>query len=205
MSTLPPAGRAASWDSAYRNAPPPWDIGRPQSAIVQLADEGLITAPVLDSGCGTGEHALFLAARGLEVTGVDIAPSAIERARTKAMQRRIDVTFMVGDVLELPGLGRRFRTVIDSGVFHVFETDDAVARYVAGLHAVLEPDGVLHLMCFSNEEPGSWGPRRVTREELRAAFATGWQIESIERATFEVNPPMTPAHAWLARCRRAGA
>jgi hypothetical protein len=79
----------------------------------------------------------------------------------------------------------------------------AVARYVASLHAVLEPEGVLHLMCFSDEEPGSWGPRRVTRDELRSAFAVGWRIESIEPADFELNGPSGSARAWLVRCRRA--
>jgi SAM-dependent methyltransferase len=197
-----PTGRAASWDSAYRNAPPPWDIGRPQPAFVRLADEGLIEAPVLDSGCGTGEHALFLAARGLEVVGVDISPSAIAKAREKAAARGVAPTFVVGDVMELEALGRHFGTVIDSGVFHVFETPGEEARYVANLHAVMEADGLLHLMCFSDEEPGSWGPRRVTHDELRAAFAVGWQVESIEPALFEINGPGRSARAWLARCRR---
>jgi cyclopropane fatty-acyl-phospholipid synthase-like methyltransferase len=159
---------------------------------------------VLDSGCGTGEHALFLASRGLEVMGVDIAPSAIERARAKAIERKVALTLLVADVLDLPSLGRQFRTVIDSGVFHVFENQAEVARYVAGLHSVLEPDGVLHLLCFSDEEPGTWGPRRVTRDELQASFASGWHLESVERAEFDVNPPMIPAKAWLARCRRLG-
>ncbi len=200
----PPAGRAASWDSAYRNGSPPWDIGRPQPAFVRLADAGLFESPVLDSGCGTGEHALFLAARGFDVVGVDIAPSAIAKARLKAGERGVAATFLVADAMELDALDRRFRTVIDSGVFHVFETTEEVARYVANLHAVCEPEGLLHLMCFSDEEPGSWGPRRVTRDELRTAFAVGWQIESIEPAEFEVNGPDRSAKAWLVRCRRTG-
>jgi cyclopropane fatty-acyl-phospholipid synthase-like methyltransferase len=198
----PPNARAASWDSAYRNAPAPWDIGRPQPVFVRLAEAGLIQSPVLDSGCGSGEQALFLASRGLEVVGVDIAPSAIAKAREKAAARGVSVTFLVGDVMELESLGRRFRTVIDSGVFHVFETTCEVTRYVASLHAVLEPEGMLHLMCFSDEEPGSWGPRRVPRDELRVAFADGWQIESIEPAAFEINAPSASARAWLVRCRR---
>jgi hypothetical protein len=104
--------------------------------------------------------------------------------------------------MELESLGRTFRTALDSGVFHVFETPAEVARYVANLHAVLEPDGFLHLICFSDAEPGSWGPRRVTRSELGSAFSTGWQVESIEPALFEINGPGGSARAWLARCRR---
>ena len=59
----------------------PWDIGRPQAVWIRLADAGEIAAPVLDSGCGTGEHALLLAERGMEVLGVDVAPTAIGLAR----------------------------------------------------------------------------------------------------------------------------
>ncbi len=206
MEPQPPLiGRAASWDSAYRNGSPPWDIGRPQAAFVRLADAGLIESPVLDSGCGTGEHALLLASRGLDVVGLDISPAAIAKAREKASERGIAATFVVGDAMELTSLGRWFQTVIDSGVFHVFETTEEVARYVASVHAVLEPEGVLHLMCFSDQEPGTWGPRRVSRDELRSAFAVGWVIESIEPAEFTVNRPMEAAKAWLVRCRRTSA
>jgi cyclopropane fatty-acyl-phospholipid synthase-like methyltransferase len=193
---------AASWDSAYRDGFAPWDIGRPQPAFVRLADEGAMESPILDSGCGSGENALFLASRGFEVVGVDIAPSAIARAQVKAAQRGLEATFLVGDVLALESLRRRFRTGIDSGVFHVFRTDDEVARYVAGLRAVLEPEGTLHLMCFSEHEPDWGGPRRVSQRELRAAFADGWRIESIEPASFEANVGAGAARAWLARIVR---
>jgi hypothetical protein len=40
-------------------------------------------------------------------------------------------------------------------------------------------------MCFSDEEPGTEGPRRVSRRELSDAFADGWEIESIEPTQFE--------------------
>jgi hypothetical protein len=53
---------------------------------------------------------------------------------------------------------------------------------------VLEPGGRLFLLCFSDEQPGAQGPRRVALAELEAAFARGWIIESIEKATFEVRP-----------------
>jgi SAM-dependent methyltransferase len=201
-SSAPPPNPAAAWDSAYRNGSPPWDIGRPQPAFVRVFENDTIEAPVLDAGCGSGEHALFLASRGLEVVGVDIAPSAIARARQKAAERAIAATFVVADVMDLAGLGRRFKTVVDSGVFHVFDPPVEVARYVASLRGVLEPGGVLHLMCFSNEQPGSWGPRRVRQDELRSAFADGWRVDSIEPAMFEVTMEGGPARAWLARIVR---
>lgn len=67
-----------SWDEIYQHARAPWDIGGPQPAIVHLADAGELIEPILDSGCGSGEHALLAATMGLEVTGIDIAHTAIE-------------------------------------------------------------------------------------------------------------------------------
>jgi len=198
----PTSREPGPWDGAYRSASAPWDIGRPQPVFVTLADAGQIEGPVLDSGCGTGEHALLLAERGIDVLGVDFSPFAIRQAREKAARRRVNATFAVHDVLDLESLGRTFRSVIDSGVFHVFDDPADSARYVAALRSVIEPGGVLHLMCFSDAQPGSEGPRRVSEADLRAAFDEGWSIESIEPATFEVNPPMGNARAWLARIVR---
>ena len=196
---------AARWDSAYEaGSRPPWDIGRPQPAFVRLADGGLLRGRLLDAGCGSGEHALLAAARGADVVGVDVSPRAIDRARRKAGERGIAVRFEVADALSLGELGLTFDTVIDSGLFHVFDDADR-ARYVTSLASVLEPGGTCYLMCFSDRQPGTMGPRRVSQEELRAAFSDGWAVASIVAEAFEVNPGLgTPtAQAWLATIRRA--
>ncbi|MGH3169735.1 MAG: methyltransferase domain-containing protein, partial [Trebonia sp.] len=70
----------ADFDAAYRGTPP-WEIGHPQPAFAELAKAGALRGRVLDVGCGTGEHALLAAERGLDVTGVDMAARAIEQAR----------------------------------------------------------------------------------------------------------------------------
>ena len=194
----------SSWDDSYTgDAPPPWDIGRPQRAFVRLADEGRLSGRVLDSGCGTGEHALLAASRGADVTGIDLAPTAIAHARAKAAERGLNARFEVADALDLEHLRRTFDTVIDSGVFHVFADEDR-ATYVAALAAVLRPGGACHLMCFSDRQPGDWGPRRIRADELRAAFSDGWTVESLTADRFDINPvgDATQAEAWLAAIRR---
>ena len=193
------------WDASYTGGTPAaWDIGRPQPALVRLADEGRLTGRLLDAGCGTGENALLAAGRGADVTGIDVAPTAIERARAKAAERGLAARFEVADALDLGRLGLTADTVIDSGVFHVFGDDDR-ARYVASLAAVLRPTGVCYLMCFSDRQPGTWGPRRVHADELRAAFSDGWAVESITAEAFDINPVngATQVQAWLAVIRRA--
>jgi cyclopropane fatty-acyl-phospholipid synthase-like methyltransferase len=194
-----------SWDTSYAaSVPPPWDIGRPQSAFVRLAEAGLLRGRVLDAGCGTGEHTLLAASGGADAVGVDISPLAVGRAREKAAARGIKARFEVADALSLGQLGLTFDTVIDSGVFHVFGDDDR-ARYVSGLASVLEPGGICYLMCFSEREPGDIGPRRVRQDELRAAFRDGWDVRSIVPDQFEVNPGFgfgAVTQAWLATIRR---
>lgn len=175
------------FEEAYRNEPPPWDIGKPQKVFVESADR--ITGSVLDAGCGTGENALFFAQRGYSVTGIDFMEAAILQARRKAEDRGIEAEFLVHDALRLDELERHFDSVIDCGLFHVFSDDDR-ARYVASLASVLKPDGRLFLCCFSEKEPGTHGPRRVTQQEIRDAFASGWEVLSIREARFEARPDL---------------
>jgi cyclopropane fatty-acyl-phospholipid synthase-like methyltransferase len=91
-------------------------------------------------------------------------------------------------------------------VFHVFD-DENRARYVTSLAAVLRPGGRCYLVCFSDRQPGTWGPRRVSQDELRTAFSHGWTVVGIEPEIFEVNEArigVTTVQAWLAVLERAG-
>ncbi len=149
-----------------------------------------ISGSILDSGCGTGENALFFAKRGNTVTGIDFVDGPIQLAKRKADERHIKSDFYVKDAVELKSVADwagRFDCVIDSGLFHVFP-NKARAKYVQGLHFVLKPSGRLFLLCFSDETPGTEGPRRISRNELREAFADAWKIDSIQSTTFEVRP-----------------
>ena len=192
------------WEASYtRDTPAAWDIGRPQPAFVRLADKGLLTGLLLEAGCGTGENSLLAASRGADVVGIDLSPTAIARAREKASERGLAARFEVADALDLERLAFTVDAVIDSGVFHVFNDHDR-ARYVASLAAALKPGGVCYLMCFSDRQPGTWGPRRVRADELRAAFSDGWVVESLTSDTFDVNPVegTTRIEAWLATITR---
>src|SRR3954466_14431773 len=97
---------------------PPWDIGRPQSVFIEVADR--VTGAVLDAGCGTGENALFFAGRGHSVLGIDFLEGPIKVTRQKAQERGLEAEFVRMDALTLADLDRRFDSVIDSGLFHVF-------------------------------------------------------------------------------------
>lgn len=173
-----------AFESLYAGQPR-WEIGRPQTAFINVADR--ITGAILDSGCGTGENAFFFASRGNTVTGIDFLAEPIAIAQLKSQERGQPVTFLVMDALTLTNWTERYDNVIDSGLFHVFGDADR-SRYVEGLATVLNPGGRFFLLCFSDEEPGTQGPRRVSRIELEAAFAEGWVVESIEPSQYEVRP-----------------
>jgi cyclopropane fatty-acyl-phospholipid synthase-like methyltransferase len=188
------------FDASYTETPP-WDIGRPQPAFLELAEASVIRGRVLDVGCGTGEHALMAAGRGLEATGIDTASTAIAIAQDKARERGLTARFLVWNALQLGALGDQFETVLDCGLFHVFE-DDERAQFVDSLRAVLATGGGYHMLCFSDRQPGDWGPRRVTQDEIRASFSQGWQIDSIEAAKIDINIDPNGALAWRASIRR---
>ena len=194
----------ASFQSAYEGQAP-WDIPGPQPNFVRVADR--ITGTLLDAGCGTGENALFFAARGCDVTGIDFLEEPIRRARKKALERELDVQFLVRDALTLKDWNEQFENVIDSGLFHVFGDEDAEI-YVRGLHHILKPGGHLFLLCFSDAEPGTQGPRRIPKQMIYDRFRDGWVVESVTATRFEIHPDLKgrvfngeEPYAWFAIIR----
>ncbi|WP_255314983.1 class I SAM-dependent methyltransferase [Rhodococcus koreensis] len=191
------------WDASYHEGRAPWDIDGPQPAIVRVVSEGGFAGAVLDAGCGTGENALHVAALGLSVVGVDVAETALAIARAKAEDRRIEIEFAAADALRLETLGRRFATVLDCGLFHTFDAGERPG-YVASLASVTEPDGILYVLCFSDDGPDA-GPHPVSREELRAAFnpGAGWTITDIQPDRIHTRFHDDGAPAWLATVTRS--
>ncbi|ABG92053.1 conserved hypothetical protein [Rhodococcus jostii RHA1] len=190
------------WDASYHEGPAPWDVGRPQPAVVRVASEGGFAGAVLDAGCGTGENALHVASLGLQVLGVDVAETALAIARDKADDRRIEVEFALADAFQLDGMGRRFDTVLDCGLFHTFDAAER-PRYVASVASVTEHGGTVYVLCFSDAGPDT-GPHPVSREELRAAFdpGDGWKVAAIEPDRIETRFHDNGAPAWFATIER---
>jgi SAM-dependent methyltransferase len=192
--------RVAEFEAAYATTPP-WDIGEPQPGFAALAAEGRLRGRVLDVGCGTGEHVLMAADTGCEAVGIDLAPSALRLAQAKASERGIRARFVVGDARNLAALGEQFDVILDCGLFHVFDDEDR-APFVASLASATRPGSEYFMLCFSENEPPGWGPRRVTQDEIREAFADGWRVEAIEAADIKVTLRPEPVRSWLASIAR---
>lgn len=198
MSRFGPDPRAF-FDGVYQGDAP-WDVGAEQPALAALLAEHPPAGPVLDVGCGTGDLAIALARRGLPVVGVDFVEAAIAEARARAAALPPDVRarleLVVGDALRPTRLGRRFGAVVDSGFFHLFDTDDR-DRFVGELAAVLQPAGRYYLLAFAVEFAPANAPRQVTEAELRALFTPerGWRILALRPAEFRNRVQSAPAVA----------
>lgn len=188
------------WNAQYAGTPP-WDIGRPQLPFVELAGAGSVRGSVLEVGCGTGDVTLLAAAMGLDATGIDIAPAAIEKARGKAQRRGLQPRFLVQDALTVDALGETFDVVLDCGFFHVL-SDPQRRTFADVLRRVTRPGSEYFMLCFSDQVPGDAGPRRIRKDEIQATFADGFSVEGIHQSYIEATFLTEPVPAWLARIMR---
>ena len=178
----------AFFDWVYHDVPP-WDIGGAQPAMAALLEEFPPASPVLDVGCGSGDLAILLAAKGVEVLGIDFVPAAIDDARRKARALPVDVArnleFQVADVFQPWLLGRQFGTIVDSGFLHLL-TPKETDRFIAAVSPVLVPGGRYYLHEFATEFEVPNTPRQVTEEELRMRFSEkkGWRILDVRPGEF---------------------
>jgi 2-heptyl-1-hydroxyquinolin-4(1H)-one methyltransferase len=208
------------FEQVYREGMIPWDIGEPQPALGELVDAGWCTGTVLDAGCGTGELALAVAARGHRVLGIDLAPTAIELATQKAAARGLSAVFRAADITELDTAGEAFDTVLDSGLLHCLPPQ-AQQCYLHVLRRVCRDGGRIAVLCFA-DRPGARTPdlARLSEDRLRELFAEGWKIDELVPADiFGIIPDglgeystwprddtgRTPMTGWRLRAQRYGA
>lgn len=193
-----------NWDERYASDErQPWDIGGPQPAFAALIDQITIKEPVLDVGCGTGDLAIYIAAKGYSVVGIDCSPNAITTAQNKAAGQKLDVTFEVADAEHLESLSVKPRTVFDSGLLH--SLDDAGQRaYTAGLMAICDPGAAVFVLSISTHAGMGWG---VTRDRLNELFPVShWAGTCIEitQVLAHIDGDARYLHALLMATRRVG-
>ena len=189
------------WNEAYKGTPP-WDIGHPQSVFEALIKDGEIKpGRALDIGCGRGDNAIMLARNGCDVTGIDMVENAIKDAKTKAIKNNVKINFVVGNVLQMDQFfaETEFDIVIDSGLFHVM-TDEERPVFAWQIYRVLKQGGKYFMLCFSDKEPGDYGPRRISKDEIEHTFKPLFNIVYIKDAALdsEIGPSSIKAYLMLA-------
>ncbi|MEO7124793.1 MAG: class I SAM-dependent methyltransferase [Nakamurella sp.] len=197
-----PPHRSQGWDAAYAGTPA-WDIGRPQSAFIAAAENGLLRGRSLDIGCGTGETTLLAAAHGADALGIDVSQRAIDLARAKAVDRGLSARFAVADIVNLDWTGPQFDVTVDSGTFHLFDGNERAA-YVGNLRRANRAGGTLYLLCARASASRNWGPPGLSKDDLADAFSDGWAINDIQPSQYEVTDlaPVDSIDAWFASIMR---
>ena len=168
------------WDQRYATDDLPWDTGRPDPHLVELIERRTITpGRALEVGCGTGTNALWLAARGFEVLGVDISPRAIARAQAKAAAAGAQVEFRALDFLSAPLDDSPFDFVFDRGVLHVFDDAAVRARFVQQVaHPLVTGVAWLSIAGSTEGPPREEGPPRRSARDLVEAVEP--ELEVVE-------------------------
>jgi len=190
------------WDAHYASGELPWDTGEPDPRLVEAVESGTIpVGRALEVGCGTGTNARWLAERGFDVLGLDLAPLAIEAARAKR-PRRDGCVFEVADFLTGDGPEGPFDFVFDRGVFHVFDEADRRAEFASRVAAALRPGGLwLSLIGSTEGPPRDHGPPRRSAREVLDAIEPSVELVSLRSIVFDADAP-TPPKAWAVLSRR---
>jgi SAM-dependent methyltransferase len=185
------------WNDNYLQGFLPWDTDEPEQALVQFVRDR-VRAPgrVLDVGCGTGTHSLWLAQQGFDVLGIDVAERAIELARQKAAKHEIACRFATHDFLAAAPEGP-FDFVFDRGCFHVFDEARDRERFAASVASCLAPTGQwLSLMGSTEGAPREHGPPRRSVRDIANAIEPALEIAELRAIEFDLHLETRP-RAWL--------
>jgi demethylmenaquinone methyltransferase/2-methoxy-6-polyprenyl-1,4-benzoquinol methylase len=117
------------------------------TSLAPVLPDVLSTARILDVACGTGDLSLTLFESGkTRIVGVDFCRPMLEIARSKALKRSSDVSFIEGDALSLPFLDRSFEAAtIAFGLRNLASVESGIAE----LLRVLKPGGKVVVLEFS--------------------------------------------------------
>ena len=189
-----------SWNETYASGEAPWDMGVPEPLLVEFVNSGgVMPGRTLEIGAGTGTNAIWLAERGFDVLGVDVASLAVEKGRAKLNGRQLPCRFETLDFLAAPPAGGGLQFVFDRGCFHVFDEAEERDRVAANVAAVLAPGGLwLSLIGSTEGPPREVGPPRRTARDVTLAIEPALEILELRSAEFRGHE----AKAWFCLSRQ---
>jgi thioredoxin reductase/protein-L-isoaspartate O-methyltransferase len=176
-----------AWEERYRSSPQNWS-GNPNAALIaETAD--LPPGTALDAGAGEGADACWLAARGWQVTGVDISTTALDRAAARAREEGLDVTWQQLDLTRDPA--PKTYDLVSAFFLHM----PAAPRRVLVEHlvAAVAPGGTLLVVGHdpSDAHSGLHRPGLAemgwTAGELAASLGDGWVVDTCEARPRQVD------------------
>jgi len=186
------------FEERYSRGEIPWDIGRVDVNLAETVERRpLCVGAALDIGCGTGDNTVWLARRGFRVTGVDIAPLAIEKAREKAEREGVACRFLVADFLHADVPEGPFGFIFDRGCFHSLGEREKHERFARNVARHLGPGGLWLSLIASRDAPQRHpGPPRLSAAEVTAAVEPVFELLSLESGYLDSDRP-DPIRCWV--------
>jgi SAM-dependent methyltransferase len=191
------------WDTPYRgDRLPGWDVGQPSSHLTEVVEDGTFRpGRAIVLGCGTGTNAIYLADKGFEVIGVDVAPTALAIGMEKARQAGVKVNWVVADVVALPKL-ETFDLIFDRGCYHHICQYNSAA-YVETLRRLSHRGTRALVLAGSPADGKRSGPPRVKEETIRNDFSVLFEFEWLRGIRFDTRDPDTKGpSAWSIHLRK---
>lgn len=195
-----PTTTAEDWQRRYIAADTPWDSGRVDAELRRVIESGELaaTAPAscraIELGCGTGTNAVYLAEKGWEVTAVDFAPRALERAKLRASEAQNEgliaapsqpPRFVLGDVTHLDAVTGPFDFLFDRACYHCVRRAGQLGGYLATVRRLTESGSRLLIIAGNPDAGEAGGPPKVTAAELIGDFEKFCRIERLASVRFE--------------------
>ena len=192
-----------SFKERYQAGDTPWDIGKPDSNLIQ----NVTTMPIrpckaLEIGCGTGNNAIWLSQQNFHVLGIDTSEIAIEKAKEKASKANTKCAFMVSDILTSHVEGAPFGFAFDRGCFHTLSSDKERKKFAENVNGHLEKDGLwLSLLGNADEQRVGPGPPQRSARDIVNAVEPYFEILSLVSGSLGSNRP-NPPKAWVCLMRK---
>lgn len=178
----------ADWNDSYRDGNLPWDTGVPSAELQSVLKQHKVRpCRALEIGCGTGTNSVWLAQQGFDVTGVDVAPLAVERAKQRALDAGMSARFAVADVLQLPDLAGPFSFFFDRGCYHAVRRS-APNDYAPAVARQLVTGARGLILAGNAREPNTPGPPVVSEQELRDELGLAFKIVDLHEFRFDEAP-----------------
>lgn len=160
--------------------------------LVSYFTKGIVqVGNVLELGCGAGRNALFMAQQGCAVKAVDLSEVALQWAKERSAEQRLDIQFVQANLFDLDFPENEYDFIYDAGCFHHIAPHRRI-QYVELVHRALKRGGYFALNCFA--ENGVYGGSNIsdwdvyrnrslqgglgyTKEKLQSIFKDFQEIE----------------------------
>lgn len=168
----------------------PWNMeGLPQVMLELLEGGRIEPCRAIDLGCGAGNHAVALARRGFDVTGVDLSERAVDLARQRVREQGVSCRFVAADLLgDTAELGTGFELAYEWEVLHHILPGDR-ETYVRNVQGLLAEGGMYLSVCFSELSPqfGGRGKLRRTPLDTELYFSSEEELRTLFEPLFHIH------------------